>query len=147
MNGLDAGGLQGFRDLLEMLRREHGTTVLVSSHQFDEVDLIATHIGILSNAGDLLFQGTRGELATHVPQELVIQVDRWEAARSILASAGQTVDSRGADLVIRGAGRETARELNRLLVENGVGVHRLAVELATLEALFFEVTGPGRARN
>jgi ABC-type multidrug transport system ATPase subunit len=147
MNGLDAGGLEAFRRFLRQLREEHGTTVLVSSHQLDELDLMATHIGILSGMGDLLFQGTRAELSARAPQELVIQVDRREEAMRVLASSGHEVDGRREGLVIHGATQETARTLNRLLVENGVGVHHLAVELATLEALFQKVTRTARAGN
>ena len=142
--GLDAGGLERFRMLLKTLCHEHGTTVLLSSHQFEELDLVATHIGIMSGTGDLLFQGTRAELARFVPQELVIQVDRREEARRILAASGHSVDLRREDFVIRGGGRETAREVNRLLVENGIGVHRLAIELASLEALFARITGSAK---
>jgi hypothetical protein len=79
-----------------------------------------------------------------VPQELVIQVDRWEEARRILTSSRHPVDLRRDEFVIREATRETAHEVNRLLVESGVGVHRLAIELATLEDLFVEVTGSGK---
>jgi ABC-type multidrug transport system ATPase subunit len=145
MNGLDAGGLETFRTLVEMLRQEYGTTILISSHQLDELDLVATHIGIMNHTGDLLFQGTREELAVCVPQELIIEVDRWDDARRVLASSGHAVDCRRGDFVIRGATRDTAREVNRLLVESGVGVHRLAIELATLEALFTKVTGSVKA--
>lgn len=144
MNGLDVGGLQSLRALLRNLREEYGTATLISSHQLEELDLVATHIGIMNGAGELIFQGTREELAVRVPQELVIQVDRSEDARRVLSSRGHAVDQRREDLIIRGAGRETAREVNRLLVENGVGVHRLAVEFATLEALFMKITGTRR---
>jgi ABC-2 type transport system ATP-binding protein len=140
MNGLDAGGLQTFRTLVQRLQ-ESGSTVLVSSHQLDELDLVATHIGILSGAGDLLFQGTRRELAERAPQKLIVEVDRREEALRVLESSGHTVDARREHFVIRGATQETAREVNRLLVENGVGVHHLSVELATLEALFAKITG------
>jgi ABC-2 type transport system ATP-binding protein len=141
MNGLDAGGLETFRTLVQSMRCEYGTTILVSSHQLDELDLVSTHIGIMSGSGDLLFQGTREELAVHVPQELIIQVDQREEAHRVLASRSHAVDVRDDDLVIRGATRETARDVNRLLVENGIGVHRLAIELATLEALFAKISG------
>jgi ABC-2 type transport system ATP-binding protein len=140
MNGLDAGGLEAFRRFVRQLREEHGSTVLVSSHQLDELDLMATHIGIMNGVGDLLFQGTREELSERVPQELVIQVDRREEAVRVLASSGHAVDGRREELVIHGATQETARSVNQLLVENGVGVYHLAVELATLEALFQKVT-------
>jgi ABC-2 type transport system ATP-binding protein len=147
MNGLDAGGLQTFRTLVQTLHQEYDATILVSSHQLEELDLVATHIGIMNHTGDLLFQGTRQELSLRVPQELVIQVDRRDDALRLLASSGHTVDSRREHFVIHGATQDTAREVNRLLVENGVGVHRLAIELATLEALFVKVTGAVGTRD
>jgi ABC-2 type transport system ATP-binding protein len=141
MNGLDAGGLAAFRTLVETLRREYGTTILVSSHQLEELDLVATHFGILNGAGDLVFQGTRQELAEQIPQQLVIEVDRRDEALRVLEGSGHAVDPRRERFVIRGATLETARDVNRLLVENGIGVHRLAIELATLESLFRKLTG------
>ncbi len=141
MNGLDAGGLRTFRELAERLNREHGTTVLVSSHQLQELDRMATHIGIIDDAGELRFQGTRAELSERIPQELVIRVDRREEALRVLSAGGMAVEARRGHFVIHGATQETAREVNRLLVEHGVGVHHLAVELATLQSLFVKVTG------
>jgi lantibiotic transport system ATP-binding protein len=140
MNGLDAGGLQTFRSLIQRLHQECGATILVSSHQLDELDLVATHIGIMSDVGDLLFQGTRQELSVRVPQELVIRVDRHDEALRVLTAGGHKVDSRREHFVIHGATHETARQVNRILVESGVGVYHLAIELATLEALFKKVT-------
>ena len=144
MNGLDAGGLETFRALVQGMQQEYGTTFLVSSHQLDELDLVATHIGILNGEGDLLFQGTRQELSTRVPQELHIQVDRPGRRKNfgIRWSCGSCTE--GASCYLRGD-RETAREVNRLLVENSIGVHHLAIELATLEQLFVEVTGAVKA--
>jgi len=40
---------------------------LVSSHQLDEFDLVAAHIGILNATGELVFQGTRQELSERIP--------------------------------------------------------------------------------
>ena len=141
MNGLDAGGLETFRSVLQHMQQEYGTTFLVSSHQLDELDLVATHIGIMNGDGELLFQGTRQELSERVPQELRIEVDHPVDALRVLAANGHAAHSRREHLLIYGATRETAREVNRLLVEHHIGVHRLAIELATLEQLFVEVTG------
>src|SRR5580658_960393 len=68
MNGLDANGLGTLRLALRRLREEYGTTILLSSHQFEEVEQVATHIGIMNNVGDLLFQGPRARLSERVPQ-------------------------------------------------------------------------------
>jgi len=139
MNGLDVGALQAFRSLLRPVNREFGVTVVLSSHQLEEIDQVATHIGILSHTGDLLFEGTREELAKRVPQQLLIKVDRRDDALIALQNAGFTVDSREEHLTIHSATAETAREANRVLVSNGVGVHHLSIELATLERQFAKV--------
>jgi lantibiotic transport system ATP-binding protein len=140
MNGLDASGLRTFRWVLQELHREYRTTILLSSHQFEEIEQVATHIGIISGAGDLLFQGPRERLSARVPQDLVIKVDRWDDALKILTSGNFTVESRREHLVIPAATGAMAREVNRLLVTNGIGVHHLALDSATLEALFVKVT-------
>jgi lantibiotic transport system ATP-binding protein len=139
MNGLDVDALQAFRSLLREVNQEAGATIVLSSHQLEEIDQVATHIGILGHTGDLLFEGTREELAKRVPQQLLIKVDRRDDALAALQNAGFTVDSRQEHLTIHSATAETAREANRVLVMNGVGVHHLSIELATLERQFAKV--------
>ena len=144
MNGLDSGGLRTFRALLQMLHREYGATILLSSHQLAEVEQVATHIGIMNNVGDLLFQGSREELAERMPRELAIRVDRMEDALTVL-SGRFVVKRRGEQLIVQGATEEMARNVNQTLVSQGIGVHHLVVELATLEALFVRITGTVKA--
>jgi ABC-type multidrug transport system ATPase subunit len=140
MNGLDAGGLRRLRAALQEMNREHGTTILLSSHQFEEVEQVATHIGIMSSVGDLLFQGPREQLSERVPQALVIKVDRWDEAVRVLESAGFRVNSSKDSLLIRGATSEMAREVNQLLVAHGIGVYHVALDSASLEALVVKIT-------
>ena len=70
-NGLDPAGIEEVRRLLVELAGE-GVTVMVSSHLLDEIDRMASMLGILS-AGRLVFQGTRAELMERsVPDILVV---------------------------------------------------------------------------
>ena len=70
-NGLDPAGTEEVRRLLVELSDE-GVTVMVSSHLLDEIDRMASTLGILS-AGRLVFQGTRAELMERsVPDILVV---------------------------------------------------------------------------
>jgi lantibiotic transport system ATP-binding protein len=140
MNGLDAGGLDRLRRALQNLHREYGTTILLSSHQFEQVEQVATHIGIMSSSGDLLFQGPRERLSERVPQALLIKVDRRDDAVRVLESAGFSVDASKEYLAIHGATSAMASEVNQLLVANRIGVYHLALDSASLEALFVKVT-------
>jgi ABC-2 type transport system ATP-binding protein len=139
MNGMDAGALQSFRSLLRGIHQEYGTTIVLSSHQLEEIDQVATHIGILSHTGDMLFEGTRQELSVRIPQHLLIKVDRRGDALAILERAGFKVDGRQEHLTIHSATAEMAREANRILVTNGIGVYHVSIELATLERQFQKV--------
>ena len=70
-NGLDPAGIEEVRRLLVELAGE-GVTVMVSSHLLDEIDRMASTLGILSG-GRLVFQGTRAELMERsVPDVLVV---------------------------------------------------------------------------
>ena len=70
-NGLDPAGIEEVRRLLVELSGE-GVTVMVSSHLLDEIDRMASTLGILSG-GRLVFQGTRAELMERsVPDVLVV---------------------------------------------------------------------------
>ena len=58
-NGLDPSGIIEMRELIKSLPEEYGITVLLSSHILSEIELIATHVGII-NKGKLVFQGNDG---------------------------------------------------------------------------------------
>jgi lantibiotic transport system ATP-binding protein len=138
-NGLDPAGIQDFRALLRRLTGEQGITVFVSSHLLGEVEQIATHLGVV-DAGRLLFQGTLAELRRRAPPRLLVGCD--DAARAIreLAALGETVAAEANGGLVVALRERTSAEINRMLVERGVGVDRLAIEEASLESLFLALT-------
>lgn len=60
-NGLDPAGILDMRNLILALNREHGKTILISSHFLSEIEKIATDLAIL-NDGRMLYQGTLEQL-------------------------------------------------------------------------------------
>jgi ABC-2 type transport system ATP-binding protein len=60
-NGLDPFGIQEIRDLIRDIPEKEGVTVFLSSHLLSEVELMATHVGII-RSGSLRFQGPLARL-------------------------------------------------------------------------------------
>lgn len=61
INGLDPVGIKKVRELLKMLSREYGITILISSHILDEMEKIADTVGIID----------KGRLVKEVPVQSI----------------------------------------------------------------------------
>ena len=141
-NGLDPAGIIDLRRLLARLAAE-GVTVFVSSHQLNEVEQVASHVGVL-HQGRMRFEGPLSELRQRFRPRLAVGCDDPAHAARLLSGAGFRVDSvdGGRLLVHVDDGDESA--INRRLLQAGIGVAHLAREVTSLEQLFFEVTDNDR---
>jgi ABC-2 type transport system ATP-binding protein len=137
-NGLDPSGILDMRQLLRGLAAE-GITVFVSSHLLSEVELIATHVGVLQ-AGRLRFEGRLEELRGRVRPRLLLRCADNLRAHALLIGMGETVSWLDADTLVLGIETRTPAQINQFLVEHGVAVDHLAREHASLESLFFDLT-------
>ena len=61
INGLDPVGIQEIRNILQLLSKEHGITILISSHILSEISQIANKIGVIKN-GSMIEQVYMEEL-------------------------------------------------------------------------------------
>lgn len=71
--GMDPAATIHFRDLFKSLASE-GKTILISSHQLDEVQRIATHIGMI-NRGKIVFQGTTENVLDKFSHDYLIDIE------------------------------------------------------------------------
>ena len=167
-NGLDPAGIEEVRRLLVKLAGE-GVTVMVSSHLLDEIDRMASTLGILS-AGRLVFQGTRAELMERSVPDILVVTPTPQAvldpqvlaglvpAQALAAStttdfpnpaavpvtgtvAGPTLTPQG--VRIPGMSKEAVAELISRLVAAGVELHEVRREAQSLEDVFMDLTGRG----
>lgn len=87
VNGLDPAGMVEIRELLQDLARNHGVTVLISSHLLSEVAKIATHIGII-HEGELIQEIPSRQLKKLLYPRLTVNTRHNKAALAALNSAG-----------------------------------------------------------
>ena len=140
-HGLDPAGILDRRHLLRGLAAE-GITVFVSSHQLGEVEQVATHVGVL-RAGRLCFEGRLEELRGRVRPRLLLRCSDNLRARAMLVSHGESVAWQDADTLVLGLEGKTPAQVNHFLVGHGIDVQHLALEHASLESLFFDLTVDG----
>lgn len=136
-NGLDPAGITEMRTLIRELPSRYGITVFLSSHLLAEVEQIATHVAILSQ-GRLVFQGAASELALMRRSRLRIKVDRPDRAAELLRAHGW--NNRTANGALLADEIADPAAINRVLVEAGHQVAHLAVESASLEDVFLDMT-------
>lgn len=138
-NGLDPDGIAEMRDFLADLPNRSGATVLVSSHLLNEVEQIATHVGIL-HAGRLSVQGRLRDLLADQTREIDLATSDDSRARRLALAAGYDLADQADVLRIRLKPREDIRNeaatINRALVDAGLDVHRLVPRRPSLEALY-----------
>jgi len=140
-NGLDPAGIVEIRNLLIGLAREQGITVFMSSHILGEVSRLAKRIGII-HEGRLLQELDVDELERQRRRRLVVRTRDCQAARSMLLSAGFSVDlTDGAIEVKDRAAIERPDDIANRLVNAGYPPTMLNVEEEDLEHYFLRLVG------
>ena len=139
-NGLDPNGIIEIRELIRKMNREHGTTVIVSSHILIEVEKMATHVGII-HKGRMLFQGPLQELQQMKTRQSMLEIETSDnrKAFSLLADQYQ-VQEREHLLTMPFGSKEQTAAINRQLVTEGLDVYAIHPKQSDLEQLFIDIT-------
>ena len=140
INGLDPQGMKEIRDLIIKTNREKNTTFLISSHMLFELEKIATVYGIIDN-GVLIEEISASELEKRTEKNLEIVCDNVELATSVLCGqfgASPTVFN---ETITVPKFADRASEVNRALVNSGVGVKELRASGMDFESYFIQRTG------
>ena len=142
-NGLDPAGIVEIRGLLRELS-DHGTSVLVSSHNLSEIQAVCHGI-VLIQHGRLLWSGPIDELLASHGATLVAAPEHTTdlaGLSELVIAAGYTSSVRGDRLEIRAPG-SWAGELNRQAMSAGITLRELAMRDASLEQTFLDLTTTG----
>lgn len=83
--GLDPQGIIEIRNLILRLKNEQNKTILLSSHQLSEIELIANRMVII-NQGKSLVEGSVEELLNSEETVVRIELDNVESALQLISS-------------------------------------------------------------
>jgi ABC-2 type transport system ATP-binding protein len=135
-NGLDPAGIRWLRDLLRSLAAE-GRTVLLSSHVLAEVSQTVDRVVII-HRGKLVRQGSIAEVLAGAEGATRVRSPEAKRLAELLAAHGVSVTDLGDGAL---AAHVPPEQVGELAAANGVVLHELTAERATLEEVFFELTG------
>jgi ABC-2 type transport system ATP-binding protein len=134
------------RDLWALIRDlvSAGTTVLLTTQQLAEADLLADRIAVLDR-GRVVREGTAGELKDQVGGAVVeVGVPNHDRARTLAALAGAGTYSLGGDGGIAVPAPHGVESLHRVLhdlARAGIAPEAVGLRKPTLDEVFLALTG------
>ena len=138
-NGLDPAGIIELRELIKMLNREYGMTILISSHILSEVEKMVSHVGIIYK-GKLLFQGSLRELHQFQKKgsKLAIKTSDNDFALHLLYDYDPQKE--GETIFIPFEDAQQVSLVQKILFQNNLDVYLLQPKESDLEQLFIDLT-------
>ena len=137
VNGLDPEGIRWIRQLLRTLAAE-GRTIFVSSHLMSEMAQTAEHV-IVIGRGRLIADASMADVVARAAGAgVLIRSPARDQLAAVLAGQGVAaapVDSDGLEVV-----GMAAAALGELAFANGIVVHELTTQSATLEEAYMQLT-------
>ncbi|WP_337042303.1 ABC transporter ATP-binding protein [Emticicia sp. 17c] len=140
-NGLDPSGIVEIRELLKKLNKNHGITIIISSHLLAEIEKLVTNVGII-NKGKMLFEDTLDELLKRQYQTSAVYFDTANNQAALQLMHNKKVDARieKERIVVPQLAKEVIAELNRDLVANSIDVYGIRPLDNDLESIFMNLT-------
>lgn len=137
-NGLDPAGIEEMRELIKMLPKQYGMTVMISSHILSEIDQMATVVGII-NQGCLIFQERMSVLDMQREPQIILRTSDNNHAFQLLKKANPQRTTDG--LQIGAMTDEQTGAVVQCLCSNGISVYRVEEHRESLEDIFLNLTG------
>ncbi len=138
-SGMDPAGILEIRGLIRELADRDGVTVILASHQLDEVQRVCDRVAFLDR-GRLVREGAVSEL-TAVHEQLRLTVSPVDKALAVLGDRGRA----DGDAVLAGIERKDAPALIKALVKGGVDITEARWIGGDLEKVFLSLTGETHA--
>ena len=139
-NGLDPQGIAEIRNLINDISKG-GKTILIASHQLDEIEKVCTDVVILKN-GNVIRQSGIESIVEGAKQMVIAAEDskKLVALLNDLEGARLIEDNGTGWITIEVSDELSAEDVNRYFFEKGLILSELRVTKKSLEAQFLEIT-------
>jgi len=136
VNGLDPEGILWIRNFMKTLAHE-GRTVFVSSHLMSEMALTADHLVVIGRGRLIADVSTAEFIAGGSTNHVRVRSPQHAQLAALVEAQGIAATPVDSYLELRGI---TCDEVGDLAAANGITIHELFQERASLEEAFMELT-------
>jgi len=137
VNGLDPEAILWIRNLLKRLAAD-GRTVFVSSHLMNEMAVTADHLIVIGRGRLIADCATEEFIERSSHKSVLVKTPDADRLAQLAISDGGAVASRDGDILT--VQDIDAPRIGHLAAVNGIELHELTPQLASLEAAFMELT-------
>ena len=146
INGLDPIGIKDIRDLILILNKEYGITVLLSSHILGEMEQVVNRIGVIDN-GRLLKEVTLDEIRKQQTDYIEIFTTNVEKAVYLLENKLHISNMK----IIHGNRiriydlTHSQNDISKMLILHDIGIEEIQKHTSSLEDYFYkQINGGGQ---
>lgn len=145
INGLDPEGIREVRELLKILSKEHGITIIISSHVLAEIEQVADTIGVVSE-GRLIEEVSMNSIREMNTEYIEVETKECKKATYLLEN---NLKLRNFKVIgennIRIYDVSTSQnEISKCLILNGINIESIMKKTTSLEDYFLKlVKGEG----
>ncbi len=137
-NGLDPQGIAEIRNLIQGISKQ-GKTILIASHQLDEIEKICTDVVIIQN-GDVIRQSSVDNVVGQTRQ-IVVSAGGKDLRGMVAQIDGVKVNREKDGLLLLDADTEvTTQSINKFFFDQGVVLGEIREIKKSLEDQFLEIT-------
>ncbi len=140
-NGLDPAGTKELRDILRDLAENYGVSVLVSSHQLAELELMCDRVVFLDRGAvkDMKLMSELRDASNNGLYDIVIETTEKDKAVAALSAKGYEV-CLCAEGVVVAAPKEAVPGITIVLAQSNISFESISPKKKSLEDAFIEIT-------
>ena len=141
-SGIDPAGIEQMLDLISRVAKENNMTIIMSSHQLNQVERICTHVAIMSK-GKLLRQGSLAQLGKmagggKVNIEIQLAEITQEIIEGIRGVVGVLSVERSGDKLVVICNEDLRRQISRAIQDKGGLVVQMNQQSYSLEEIYLK---------
>lgn len=141
-SGIDPAGINQMLDLIKQIAHENNMTIVMSSHQLNQVERICTHVGIMSK-GKIVTEGALSQLSRKAGGgSVIIDVQLAEVTDEIVsaikATSGVVKVERSGDVLNITCNEDLRRQISRVIQDKGGLVTQMKLRTLALEDIYLK---------